>query len=49
MKSIAPLFFGIIYAFAGGIVAGGLIGEWWAFAILVPAGATVGWKWAERK
>ena len=48
MKSIAPLFFGIIYAIAGGIVAGGLIGEWWAFAILVPAGATAGWKWASR-
>jgi len=43
MKSIAPLFFGTIFAISGGIV-----GEWWAFAALIPAGAIAGWKWAER-
>jgi hypothetical protein len=44
MKStLASLFFGIIMAIAGGIVAGGLFAEWWAFAVLVPAGAFSGW------
>ena len=41
---IKNLFFGVIFAIAGGIIAGGLVGEWWAFAVLIPAGAFVGWK-----
>jgi len=32
----------------GAIIAGGVIGEWWAFAIMIPAGAIAEWKWAER-
>jgi|TARA_Y100001947_G_scaffold47452_1_gene39674 hypothetical protein len=44
MKALPHLFFGIIFAVAGGIVAGGLVGEWWAFALLIPVGAFTGWK-----
>lgn len=42
------LFFGTILAISGAIISGGLIGEWWAYATLIPAGAITGWKWAER-
>tara|TARA_B100001245_G_C22521492_1_gene262784 strand:+ start:312 stop:452 length:141 start_codon:yes stop_codon:yes gene_type:complete len=42
------LFFGAIFAISGGIIAGGLISEWWAFAILIPAGAILGWKIGDR-
>jgi hypothetical protein len=45
---IKSLFFGAIMAVSGGIVAGGLIGQWWAFALLIPAGAYVGWRAGER-
>jgi hypothetical protein len=45
---IKSLFFGVLMAVSGGIVAGGLFGEWWAFAVLIPAGAYVGWRAAER-
>lgn len=38
------LFFGITGTITGAIVAGGTVGEWWAFAILIPAGAYGGWK-----
>jgi len=44
MKALPHLFFGVIFACSGGIIAGGLFGEWWAFAALVPVGAYVGWK-----
>ena len=42
-------FFGTILAISGGIISGGLVGEWWAFAILIPAGAYAGWTLGERK
>lgn len=44
MKALPHLFFGVIFSIAGGIIAGGLVGEWWAFAALIPAGAFTGWK-----
>ena len=44
MKTLPHLFFGVIFAISGGTIAGGLVGEWWAFAALVPVGAFVGWK-----
>ena len=47
--NIKSLFFGTILTISGGIIAGGLIGEWWAFAILLPAGAYLGWTLGERK
>ena len=47
--NIKTLFFGTILTISGGIIAGGLIGEWWAFAILLPAGAYLGWTLGERK
>jgi hypothetical protein len=43
-----PLFFGIIIAIAGGIIAGGLVGEWWAHATLIPAGSYLGWRLGEK-
>ncbi|SVE44022.1 uncharacterized protein METZ01_LOCUS496876 [marine metagenome] len=46
-STIAPLFFGAIFSIAGAIIAGGLAEEWWAFAILVPAGSIAGWKIGE--
>jgi len=46
-STIAPLFFGAIFSIAGAIIAGGLVEEWWAFAILVPVGSIVGWKIGE--
>ena len=46
--NIKSLFFGIIFAISGGIIAGGLIEDWWAFAILIPAGSIAGWKIGER-
>tara|TARA_B100001123_G_C14984523_1_gene897033 strand:+ start:456 stop:602 length:147 start_codon:yes stop_codon:yes gene_type:complete len=46
--NIKSLFFGIIFSISGGIISGGLIGEWWAFAVLIPAGAIAGWKIGER-
>jgi hypothetical protein len=48
MTTIKNLFFGTILAISGGITAAGLTGEWYAFAILVPTGAILGWKLAER-
>jgi len=42
------LFFGAIFAISGGIIAGGLVQEWWAFAILIPAGAILGWKIGDK-
>jgi len=44
MTHLPNLFFGIVGAITGAITAGGTIGEWWAFSILVPAGAYAGWK-----
>ena len=44
MTHLPNLFFGIVGAITGAIVAGGIVGEWWAFSILVPAGAYGGWK-----
>ena len=41
-STIAPLFFGAIFSIAGAIIAGGLVEEWWAFAILVPTGSIAG-------
>ena len=41
------LFFGAIFAISASIVAGGLIGDWWAMALLLPTGAILGWKVAE--
>ncbi len=46
-STIAPLFFGAIFSIAGAIIAGGLVEEWWAFAILVPVGSIAGWKIGE--
>ena len=46
--NIKSLFFGIIFAISGGILAGGLIADWWAFAVLIPAGAIAGLKIGER-
>jgi hypothetical protein len=46
-STIAPLFFGAIFAIAGVIIAAGLVEEWWAFAILVPVGSIAGWKIGE--
>jgi len=45
---IKNLFFGAIFAISAGITAGGLIGEWWAFALFIPAGAVLGWKVGDR-
>ena len=42
-----PLFFGTVTAISGAIVAGGLIGEWWGFAVLLPMAAYLGWKIGE--
>ncbi len=42
------LFFGAIFAISASITAGGLIGDWWAIALLLPTGAILGWKIAER-
>jgi hypothetical protein len=42
-----PLFFGTVITISGAIIAGGLTGEWWGFAILLPAGAYIGWKIGE--
>jgi hypothetical protein len=42
-----PLFFGIMAVTSGAIIAGGLFGEWWAFASLPLAGAYLGWKIGE--
>jgi len=45
---IKQLFFGTIFAISASITAGGLIGDWWAIALLLPAGATLGWKAANH-
>jgi hypothetical protein len=45
---IKNLFFGTILAISATITAAGLIGEWYAYATMVPAGAILGWKLAER-
>ena len=45
---IKNLFFGAIFAISGSIVAGGLIGDWWAMALLLPIGAVLGWKVGDR-
>jgi hypothetical protein len=37
------LFFGAIFAISA-TITGGQIGEWWAIALLLPAGAILGWK-----
>jgi|TARA_Y100001951_G_C11289413_1_gene271069 hypothetical protein len=42
------LFFGAIFAISASIVAGGLIGDWWAMALMLPAGAVLGWKVGDR-
>mgnify|MGYP001249232976 FL=1 len=42
-----PLFFGTILTISGAIIAGGLFGEWWAFAALLPVAAYLGWKIGE--
>ncbi len=47
MNHLKHLFFGIIFAISGAIIAGGLIGQWWAYAIMLPTGATLGWKAGE--
>ena len=41
---LKQLFFGAIFAISASIVAGGLIGDWWAMALMLPAGAVLGWK-----
>ena len=41
------LFFGAIFAISA-TITGAQIGEWWAIALLLPAGAILGWKLAER-
>ncbi len=43
-----PIFFGTILVISGGVVAGGLFGEWWAFAALLPIAAYAGWKLGEQ-
>ena len=48
IMNIKSLFFGIIFAISGSIIAGGLVEEWWAFAVLIPAGAIAGWKIGDR-
>ena len=45
---LKQLFFGIILSISAGITAAGLIGEWWAAALLIPAGSILGWKLGER-
>jgi len=45
---LKQLFFGTIFAISATIAAAGLIGDWWAIALLLPAGATLGWKIGER-
>ena len=47
--NLKSFFFGTVLAISGGIISGGLVGEWWAFAILIPAGAYAGWTLGERK
>jgi hypothetical protein len=47
MTTIKNLFFGTILATSSGITAAGLINEWYAYAIMIPAGAILGWKLAE--
>jgi|TARA_B100001146_G_C15829064_1_gene284218 hypothetical protein len=42
-----PLFFGTIITISGAILAGGLIGEWWAFTAILPPAAYLGWKIGE--
>jgi hypothetical protein len=42
-----PLFFGVIATISGAIIAGGLTGEWWGFAALLPITAYLGWKIGE--
>ncbi len=42
------LFFGVVFAIVGGIVAGGAVGEWWAIAALIAGGSVVGWLLGDR-
>ncbi len=45
MKTILPnLFFGIISVIVACVIAGGLVGEWWAFAPMIAIGSIAGWK-----
>ena len=48
MTHLKHLFFGTILAISATITATGLIGEWWAAALLLPTGATLGWKLANH-
>jgi hypothetical protein len=48
LMPIKNLFFGAIFSISASIVAGGLIGDWWALALLIPVGAILGWKVGDR-